>query len=343
MADKNQTHHSKDILVVGGAGYIGSHMVWRLAQLGQNVIILDNLSSGFEDAVLHGTLIKGDISNTALLDNIFSSYNIDSVIHFASSIQVGESMTDPKKYYENNVVNGLNLLKAMVNHGIGQLIFSSTAAIFGNPQYTPIDEDHPRSPINTYGKTKQVFEEILADYDRAYGVRSVCLRYFNAAGAHPEGLLGERHEPETHLIPIVIECALGLRSTVTVHGNDYPTKDGTCIRDYIHVMDLAEAHWLALQYLNAGGSSDSFNLGNGTGYSIKEVITAVEQCTNVSIPVTYGACRAGDPATLIANPSKSRAALDWRPQYSLKDIVTHAWKWHSSIKMRKNTIEIKSL
>jgi UDP-glucose 4-epimerase len=320
---------SKKILVVGGAGYIGSHMSWMLRERGEQVVILDNLSSGHKDAAFCGTFIEGDLCNSNVLNKVFTDHNIEAVIHFASSIQVGESMSDPAKYYENNLVNSLNLLNALRNHGVLKIIFSSTAAIFGNPDYTPIDENHPLNPINTYGWTKLMVERILADYDRAYGIKSVSLRYFNAAGAHPDSIMGERHDPETHLIPLVLDAASGRRAEITVFGQDYGTYDGTCIRDYIHVMDLGEAHWLSLQHLINGGSSNSFNLGNGNGYSVNEVIRSVEKVTGLNVPVKYGSRRFGDPAVLVSDSTKIIDLLGWAPRYSsLDEIVEHAWQWH---------------
>lgn len=331
----------KSILVVGGAGYIGSHMVWYLGQLGRDIIVIDNLSSGHEDAILSGRFIKGDLSDKIFLDLVFKENEIDAVIHFASSIQVGESMVNPEKYYQNNVVNSLNLINTMISHGVKKLIFSSTAAIFGNPSYSPIDEAHPLKPINTYGHTKLMFETILADYDRAYGLKSVCLRYFNAAGGHPEGILGERHDPETHLIPLVLDAASGRRPYITVFGQDYDTADGTCVRDYVHVLDLAEAHWLALNYLTNGGESEAFNLGNGNGYSVSEVITTVEKITNTSVCMKYGPRRVGDPDVLVANADKIKTLLDWTPKFpELSDIVQHAWLWHSTSFANRPTLSI---
>ena len=321
----------KSILVVGGAGYIGSHMVWYLGQLGKDVIVIDNLSSGHEDAILSGRFMRGDLSDKIFLDRVFTENAIEAVIHFASSIQVGESMTNPAKYYQNNLANGLNLINSMISHGVKKLIFSSTAAIFGNPIYTPIDEAHPQTPINPYGNTKLMFERILADYDRAYDLKSVCLRYFNAAGGHPDGILGERHDPETHLIPLVLDAVSGRRPHITVFGQDYDTPDGTCIRDYVHVLDLAEAHWLALDHLINGGESDVFNLGNGNGYSVSEVIATAEEITDNFALVLYGSRRAGDPAVLVANSDKIKTLLGWSPKFpNLSDIVQHAWRWHSS-------------
>jgi UDP-glucose 4-epimerase len=321
----------KTVLVVGGAGYIGSHMVWLLGQKGVDVVTLDNLSSGHRDAVLHGEFVHGDIADQLVLDKVFRNHKFDAVMHFASFIQVGESMQDPAKYYQNNVVNTLNLLNAMCAHGIDKFIFSSTAAIFGEPEYSPIDEAHPKRPINPYGWSKLMVEQALADYDRAYGLKSVCLRYFNAAGAHPDGLLGERHEPETHLIPLVLQAASGRRPHITVFGRDYDTPDGTCIRDYIHILDLAEAHWLALKYLQSGEKSSAFNLGNGNGYSVESVIQTARRITGETIPVQEGKRRLGDPARLVANASKIKQELGWQPAYTdLDAIVGHAWCWENS-------------
>lgn len=321
----------KNLLVVGGAGYIGSHMVWLLGQRGVNVVTLDNLSAGHRDAVLCGELVVGDIADRALLDQVFTSHRFDAVMHFASFIQVGESVIDPAKYYQNNVVNTLTLLSAMKDHGVSQFVFSSTAAVFGEPHYSPIDEAHPRAPINPYGNTKWMIEQVLADYERAYGLRSVSLRYFNAAGAHPDGILGERHEPETHLVPLVLQAALGRRSHVTVFGNDFGTPDGTCVRDYVHVMDLAAAHWQALQYLAQGGTTAAFNLGNGDGYSVQQVIDAARAVSGRPIAVQNGPRRAGDPARLVADATRARSVLGWQPQHGeLQTIVRDAWRWESN-------------
>ncbi|MFZ2407584.1 MAG: UDP-glucose 4-epimerase GalE [Methylobacter sp.] len=318
----------KTVLVVGGAGYIGSHMVWLLGQKGVDVVTLDNLSSGHRDAVLHGQFVHGDIADRLILDKVFREHKFDAVMHFASFIQVGESTQDPAKYYRNNVINTLNLLDAMRAHNIDKFIFSSTAAIFGEPEYTPIDEAHPKRPINPYGCSKLMVEQVLADYNSAYGLKSVCLRYFNAAGAHPDSLLGERHDPETHLIPLVLQAASGRRSHITVFGRDYDTPDGTCIRDYIHILDLAEAHWLALQYLQSGGEATAFNLGNGNGYSVESVIQAARRVTAKPIPVQEGLRRQGDPARLVANATKIKQQLGWQPAYAdLDAIVEHAWRW----------------
>ena len=316
------------ILVVGGAGYIGSHMVKHLDRQGCRVTTLDNLSGGFRDAVLHGGFVQGDIADRALLDRVFASTRFDAVMHFASFIQVGESVLDPAKYYANNVVNTLTLLDAMRAAGVGKFIFSSTAAIFGEPQSERIDEAHPKLPINPYGRTKLMVEQALADYDTAYGLKSVCLRYFNAAGADPEGQLGERHEPETHLIPLVLQAASGRRAHISVFGQDYDTPDGTCIRDYVHINDLCEAHWLAVQGLMAGGESQAFNLGNGNGFSVQQVIDTARQVTGRDIAVQYAPRRAGDPARLVADASLAQSVLGWRPRHAaLETLIGHAWQW----------------
>ena len=318
------------VLVVGGAGYIGSHMVWLLGQLSAKVVVLDDLSGGHADAVMCGELVRGSMADAALLDGLFAAHRFDAVMHFASFIEVGESVADPAKYYANNVAHTLLLLDVMRKHGVRQFIFSSTAAVFGEPIYCPIDEEHPKNPINPYGRSKLMIEQVLGDYTLAYGLRSVSLRYFNAAGAHPDGLLGERHEPETHLIPLVLQAVAGKRSQIGVFGTDYPTADGTCIRDYIHVMDLADAHWRALQYLQAGGETAVFNLGNGSGYSVTQVIDAARQVTGLPVPVQYGPRRVGDPARLVADATRARVVLGWKPLYAeLETIVRHAWLWRA--------------
>lgn len=316
-----------NILVIGGAGYIGSHMVKMLGQQGCRVTTLDDLSSGHRDAVLCGDFVQGNFGDRAVLDAVLSQ-GFDAVMHFASFIQVGESVQQPDKYYRNNVTYTLGLLDAMRAHGVKKFIFSSTAATFGEPQYTPIDERHPQQPINPYGRTKLMVEQALADYDKAYGFKSVCLRYFNAAGADPVGQLGERHEPETHLIPLILQAASGRRSHISVFGQDYDTPDGTCIRDYIHINDLCSAHWLALQSLMSGQSSQAYNLGNGNGFSVQEVIDAAKQVTGRNIPVQHAPRRAGDPARLVADATQARQKLGWQPQYAdLATIVQHAWAW----------------
>jgi UDP-glucose 4-epimerase len=320
------------ILVVGGAGYIGSHMVKYLSQQGHLVLTLDNLSTGYRDAVRYGEFIHGDIANRALLDDLLARYSIEAVMHFASFIQVGESVTHPDRYYQNNVVNTLSLLDAMRQAQIQRFIFSSTAATFGEPQYTPIDESHPQAPINPYGQSKWMVEKILADYGRAFGLRSMVLRYFNAAGADPLGELGERHEPETHLIPLVLQAASGRRPNISVMGRDYDTPDGTCIRDYIHVQDLCQAHHLALQALVEGASSADYNLGNGQGFSVEEVIQVAQTVTGRKIPVNDAPRRAGDPARLVADSRKIQTQLAWQPQYpDLESIIAHAWAWEQQM------------
>lgn len=316
------------ILVVGGAGYIGSHMTKMLVRSGYDVLVLDNLSTGFRDAVRYGRLIEGDLADHSVLDRLFAENRIDAVLHFAALSQVGESVQNPALYYRNNVANTLNLLDAMLAHGVRRFIFSSTAAIFGEPETPRIEEDHPQRPINPYGRSKRMVEEILQDYDRAYGLRYVSLRYFNAAGADPEGELGERHDPESHLIPLVLQAASGRRAQIAVYGNDYPTPDGTCIRDYIHVWDLCSAHLLALEHLLAGGQSDAFNLGNGAGFSVQAVIDTARRVTGRTIPASVQERRAGDPAILVAESAKARAVLGWEPRFDgLDTIIAHAWDW----------------
>jgi len=317
-----------NILVVGGAGYIGSHMVKLLGRRGCHITTLDDLSSGHRDAVLAGDFVQGDMADAELLRSVFAARRYDAVMHFASFIEVGESVREPAKYYRNNVANTLALLAAMRDAGVNQFIFSSTAAIFGTPQYVPIDERHPRAPINPYGRTKNMVEDVLADYQRAYGLRSVCLRYFNAAGADPEGALGERHEPESHLIPLALQAAAGRRAGLSVYGTDYDTPDGTCIRDYVHVSDLCDAHWLALESLRAGAASQAYNLGNGNGFSVLEVIETAKKVTGVDFPVKHEARRAGDPPRLVADSSAIKSTLGWSPQYAdLETIVSHAWTY----------------
>lgn len=331
MAVKKQ----RTILVVGGAGYIGSHMVKLLLEQGFRVVILDSLEAGHRESVLGGDFVQGDAGDALLLARLFTDYPFDGVMHFASHIQVGESVSDPAKYYQNNVCNTLTLLDAMRQHGIGRFIFSSSAAVYGEPQAVPITESHPKNPINPYGKSKWMIEQVLADYDSAYGLRSVCFRYFNAAGADPEGLIGERHQPETHLIPLVLMAASGRLPQVKLFGEDYDTPDGTCIRDYVHVNDLCQAHFLALESLLQGGGSAAFNLGNGSGFSIREVIDTVERVTGKKIPVVIAQRRTGDPAWLVADASLARKKLGWRPQYSdLKQIIRHAWQWEQKLAQR---------
>jgi UDP-glucose 4-epimerase len=320
------------VLVTGGAGYIGSHAVLALKEAGYRVVVLDNLVYGHLDiveTVLDVEFVQGDISDRPMLDRLFESYPIDAVIHFAAYAYVGESVTNPAKYYRNNVVGTLTLLEAMVQAEVFKIVFSSTCASYGNPHQIPIPEDHPQSPINPYGMSKLMVEQILEDFDRAYGLRSVRFRYFNAAGADPQGRLGEDHCPETHLIPLILLTALGQREHITVFGTDYKTPDGTCIRDYIHVTDLADAHLLGLKYLLDDGETTVFNLGNGEGFSVKEVITAAREITGLPIMVEEGPRRAGDPAILIGSATKARKVLGWDPQYNqIEVILDHAWRWH---------------
>jgi len=316
------------ILVVGGAGYIGSHMVKRLRRAGFEAVVADDLSSGHREAVLGAPLHVGDIGDAAFVDAVLRETRPAAVMHFASFIQVGESVADPAKYYRNNVAATQALLDGMRAHGVARFIFSSTAAIFGDPQYVPIDEAHPKAPINPYGRSKWFVEQMLEDYDRAYGLKSVCLRYFNAAGADPGGELGECHEPETHLIPLILQVASGRRPHITVYGEDYATADGTCVRDYIHVEDLCDAHLLALRGLLEGGGSARYNLGNGNGYSVREVIEAARRVTGHAIPVVAGERRAGDPPVLVADARAARETLGWQPRHAALDaIVAHAWAW----------------
>ncbi len=315
------------ILVVGGAGYIGSHMVKKLCQLGFDVTTLDDLSTGHRDAVLSGEFVQGSIADDGLIDRLLKR-GFDAVMHFASFIQVGESMRYPDKYYQNNFVNTIKLLDTMRVHGVNRFIFSSTAATFGEPKYTPIDEQHPQLPINPYGRTKLMVEQLLTDYDKAYGLKSICLRYFNAAGADPDCQLGERHDPETHLIPLVLQAASGRRSHISVFGRDYDTPDGTCIRDYIHIQDLCSAHWLALRSLMNGEESQAYNLGNGRGFSVQEVIDAAIRITGREIAIVNAPRREGDPARLVADSTLIREKLGWQPEYAdLNTIIEHAWMW----------------
>jgi UDP-glucose 4-epimerase len=320
------------ILVTGGAGYIGSHAVLALQQAGYRVVVLDNLVYGHQDIVeqvLQVELVAGDTNDRALLDHLFADHDFAAVMHFAAYAYVGESVTKPDKYYRNNVTGTLTLLEAMVAAGVKQFVFSSTCATYGVPTIVPIPEDHPQNPINPYGATKLMVERMLADFDQAYDFRSVSFRYFNAAGADPQGRLGEDHNPETHLIPLVLMAALGQRESIAIFGTDYPTPDGTCIRDYIHVTDLAQAHVLGLEYLLKGGPSDFFNLGNGNGFSVKEVIETARQVTGKEIVAVEHDRRPGDPPALVGSGEKARRILGWSPDYpDLSKIITHAWQWH---------------
>lgn len=316
------------VLVVGGAGYIGSHMVRFLSREGHQPVVLDNLSDGHKDAVKEHELIAGDLADRDLLDQILSSHKFDAVMHFAAFAQVGESVENPAKYYRNNVAATIELLDAMIRHDVGRFVFSSTCATYGEPETVPIRESEPQKPVNPYGFTKLVIERALADYARAYGLGYAALRYFNAAGASPEGDIGEDHDPETHLIPIVLQVALGQRPHVTVFGDDYDTPDGTCIRDYVHVDDLADAHLKALKKIESG-SGICLNLGTGNGYSVREVIDACRRVTGKEIPEVSGKRRPGDPPRLVADATAAHEFLDWHPRYPLvEQVVETAWNWH---------------
>ena len=318
------------ILVLGGAGYIGSHTVYELVDAGYEVIVIDNLLTGFKEAVHpQAKFYEGDIRDKIFLDNILSKEKIDGVIHFAASSQVGESMKNPLKYYNNNLCGTEVLLESMVEHGIDKIVFSSTAATYGEPESIPILETAPKLPKNCYGETKLSMEKMFKWISKAHNLRYVSLRYFNACGAHPNGKIGEAHNPETHLIPLVLQVPNGKREYISVFGNDYDTKDGTCVRDYIHVNDLAQAHILAMEYLSKGGESNIFNLGNGVGFTVKEVIETARKVTNHTIPIREEERRAGDPSVLIASSEKARKVLGWKPQYAdLETIISTAWKWH---------------
>ena len=318
------------VLVTGGAGYIGSHTAKTLKAAGHEPVVLDNLTYGHAWAVQWGPLEEGDLGDVVFLRGVFDRHAIDAVIHFAASAYVGESMTDPRKYFRNNTVNTVNLIEAMAERGLTRIVFSSTCATYGDPQRIPIDESHPQAPVNPYGESKLFVERILHWYGRAYNLRSVALRYFNASGADPDGTIGEDHDPETHLIPLVIDAALGRRPPVGVFGTDYPTPDGTAIRDYIHVMDLADAHVRALDYLADGGASSAINLGTGRGHSVRAVIETVEQVGGREVPRTSSPRRAGDPPQLVADARRAKDVLGWSPQYpDLRTIVEHAWRWHT--------------
>jgi len=318
------------ILVCGGAGYIGSHAVHALIEKGEQVVIVDNLQTGHRGALNpKAKFYEGDIRDASVLDKIFTENKVEAVIHFAANSLVGESMEKPLLYFNNNVYGMQVLLEAMVRHGVDKIVFSSTAAVYGEPKRVPIHEDDETCPTNTYGETKLTMEKMMKWVSRANGVRYVSLRYFNAAGALPDGSIGEDHATETHLIPLILQVPTGRRDHITVFGDDYPTPDGTCLRDYIHVVDLADAHVLALEYLRKGGASDIFNLGNGQGFSVKEMIAAAEKATGRSIKVEIGARRAGDPAQLIASSEKARSVLGWKPQFTdVEQVISTAWRWH---------------
>ena len=323
-------------LVTGGAGYVGSHAVRELERQGCQVLVYDNFSRGNRWAVRDGLSIEGDLADERKLDELFSAHAIDAVLHFAALAYVGESVSDPQRYYENNVANSLTLLRAMLRHDVKRFILSSTCAVYGIPREIPITEDHPLDPVNPYGMTKLMVERVLADYGRAHGLKHVSLRYFNAAGADPGGGLGEDHVPETHLIPRVLQTALGLFDQVEIYGTDYPTKDGTCVRDYVHVTDLAAAHILALRWLLDGGKSETFNLGTGQGYTVNEVVEKARTLSGRPIPTSASPARAGDPPVLVAGPEKARKGLGWTPGHSeLEEIISSAWRWHQGRHSKK--------
>jgi len=321
----------KNILVVGGAGYIGACMCKCLADNGYRPVVLDNLARGYRQAVKWGPFVEGSMSDNRLLDQLFSEHDLAAVMHFAAFAYVGESVTAPAEYYRNNVINTLHLLDAMVKHGVRRFIFSSTCSTYGEPLTIPVTETHPQNPINPYGRTKLMVEQILDDFRSAYDLNSISLRYFNAAGADPEGKIGEDHKPETHLIPLVLQTALGQREFIEIFGCDYPTPDGTCIRDYIHIADLAGAHLMALEKLLAGDPGEAYNLGNGEGYSVKEVIETARNVTGRTISTRIAGRREGDPAVLIGSSEKASRELGWQPRFTdLSTIIDTAWQWHKS-------------
>lgn len=319
------------VMVAGGAGYIGSHTVAELLQRGHEVVVVDSLIKGHEEAVLGGKLYIGDIRDAGFMDGVFAENAIDSVIHFAADIEVGISMKDPLSFYRNNVYTVICMLESMQKHGVKNIVFSSTAAVYGYPKTVPINEESEKNPVNPYGETKLTVEKMLRWCDEAYGIKWAAPRYFNAAGAHESGRIGEDHNPESHLIPIILQAAMGKRESIKVFGQDYDTPDGTCIRDYIHVTDLADAHILALDYLKNGGKSDSFNLGSGNGYSVMQVIQKVKEVTGKDFKVEMAPKREGDPARLVADSNKAREILGWRPKNEdIGKIIGSAWKWHMS-------------
>jgi UDP-arabinose 4-epimerase len=321
----------KTVLVTGGAGYIGSHACKALAQAGYLPVTFDNLVFGHRWAVQWGPLVEGDILERHALDRAFIEFKPCAVMHFAAFAYVGESVTNPGKYYRNNVAGTLSLLEAMRDHAVRQMVFSSTCAVYGEPQSIPISEDQACRPINPYGASKWMVERMLQDFEVGHRLRSICLRYFNAAGADAEGSIGESHDPETHLIPLVLDAAAGRRADITIYGADHATRDGTCIRDYIHVSDLAQAHVLALQALDAGAASTAYNLGNGQGFSVREVIDTARQVTGRPITANVGNARPGDPPQLVGDATRIRVELQWRPQHAaLADIIQTAWRWHQS-------------
>lgn len=317
------------ILVVGGAGYIGSHLLKLLRESNEPHVVFDNLENGHRSGLQGSTFVEGDIRNPIDIERLFDQFpGIDAAINFAAYIAVGESVREPGKYYRNNTLGALNLLEVMRQREVNKIVFSSTAAVYGNPQYTPLDEDHPKGPLNPYGHSKLMVEQLLDDYDKAHGVKSVCLRYFNAAGSDPDGVLGEDHEPEEHLIPVALLAAVGKRPSLKVFGSDYSTPDGTCVRDYIHVLDLASAHLLAVKHLRSGGDSRKYNLGNGTGFSVKQVIETAQEVIGKPIPHEYADRRPGDSPELVADSSRIKLDWGWEPKHKdLAEIIRHAWQW----------------
>ncbi|MDF2869825.1 MAG: UDP-glucose 4-epimerase [Anaerocolumna sp.] len=320
------------VLVLGGAGYIGSHTVYELIDKGEDVVIVDNLETGYKEAVHpKARFYQGDIRNRDFVDSVFENEKIDAVIHFAANSLVGESMTNPLKYYDNNLNGTKVLLESMIAHDVKKIVFSSTAATYGEPEKVPILETDKTEPTNCYGETKLSMEKMFKWTDKAHGLKYVSLRYFNACGAHKSGEIGEAHNPETHLIPLVLQVPNKKREAVNIYGDDYDTKDGTCVRDYIHVTDLAQAHILAVDYLVKGGESDIFNLGNGVGFTVKEIVEAAQEVTDSKIPAVITPRRAGDPAKLIASSEKAKKILGWKPEFEdVKGIIATAWKWHQS-------------
>ncbi|MDF2874674.1 MAG: galE [Sporomusa sp.] len=318
-----------NVLVTGGAGYIGSHTVRLLEKAGSNVVVYDNLVTGHRQAIKNSIFVEGDIFDSTLLADTIKRYEISSVVHFAAYSLVGVSMLQPRDYYHNNVVGTLNLLDVMLANGVKKLVFSSTAAVYGEPETSPITETVIKQPTNVYGRTKLIMENAMADYSRSYGLKYIALRYFNACGADVTGDIGEDHEPETHLVPLVLKACLGKMDRLKIFGDDYPTKDGTCVRDYIHVSDLGQAHVLALKALYNGHESDIYNLGNGSGFTVKEIIETAEAVTGLTAPKEVAARRAGDPAVLVASSDKIRQDLGWQPEYTdIKNIIATAWRWH---------------
>ena len=322
---------TETVLVTGGAGFVGSHTCMALAAAGVRPVVYDNLSHGHRWAVRWGPLEQGDLADRGRLDDVLDRHRPRAVLHFASSIEAGESVRDPGAFYENNVCNTLRLLQAMNDRGIDRLVFSSSAAVYGNPQALPMSESHPKDPVNPYGATKLMCERMLQDFAGAYGLKSVALRYFNAAGSDARSRIGEAHRPETHLIPLVLEAADGARSHISIFGDDYPTADGTCVRDYVHVSDLADAHCLALRHTLTGDGAAAFNLGTGRGHSVQEVIAAAEKVTGRKIPRRLDRRRPGDPPALVADPSAAMAQLRWTPRFpDLETQIADAWRWRKS-------------